>query len=449
MRMILIFGIVAVIILLALSYPIAGLFGWAWFTMMQPHRETWGMEGFRLNLIIAVFSIGAWLISREPKAFPPTAPHIFILIFTLWVIASQIFSLKPNVSYEYTDRYIRVLAMIFLCAAMLHNKVRVHALVWVICIAIGYFGIKGGVFTIITGGNYRVWGPTDSVIGDNNHIGAALAFIIPLLNYLRLQSQNRWLRAGLVGAIVLTFFGVLGSHSRTAFLALFAGLALMWWRSRHRLVLVAALAPIAVIGLTFMPEHWHERMETIRAPDQDASFMARVGMWKLAIEAGTANPVTGIGLRVIYVQEIADRYSAEPLVSRAIHSSYLEILAGMGYPGLILFMGLIMLAVRDSFWIRRHSKNKPDQEWAFDLASMAQVCLIVYGVASLALSMEFWQGPWMLFVVLSQVRWQLAKQGAATRPAGSRFRKRPAGSAAPASNTVPRSSQRTAEGGPP
>ncbi|TVR97338.1 MAG: putative O-glycosylation ligase, exosortase A system-associated [Rhodospirillales bacterium] len=443
MRSLVILGVVGLLGFLALSYPIAGLYAWGWLNMMQPHQETWGLGSARLIFVMSLVTLGAWLISKEPKTFPPTAANILLVVFTFWVIVSQIFSLVPDHSFPMTDRFVRVLIFVILCAILLTSKVRIHALIWILCISIGYFGVKGGVFTILSGGAYHVWGPTGTVISDNNHLGAALAFILPLLNYLRIQTENRWIRLGLLAAMVLVFFSVLGSQSRTAFLAVFAGLALMWWRSRHRAVLIAALLPVAIVGVTFMPDSWHERMQTIKTAEEDASFMGRVDAWVIATEVAKGNPITGGGLRVFYRQDIADAYLLEPRESRAAHSIYFEILGGMGFVGFALFMALITLAILDSFWIRRNARSLPEYRWAWDFASMAQVSLVIYGIGGAALSLEMWQGSWLLFMLLSRVRWQMATEMAATRPAGSRFRKRPAGAAAPTSNAVPRSSQPT------
>ena len=43
------------------------------------------------------------------------------------------------------------------------------------------FGIKGGIFTILTGGDFRVWGPPGSFIEGNNEIALAILIVISLL----------------------------------------------------------------------------------------------------------------------------------------------------------------------------------------------------------------------------------------------------------------------------
>lgn len=427
MRALLVLAVLGGLLLVCLAYPQVGLFAWGWLTLMQPHQETWGvLRTARLNFVVALVTILMWVFSKEPKTPPPTATTLFIVIFMIWMAVSQAMSLRPAYSWDYFDRFIRVMIFIFLAMTLLNNKVRIHAMIWILCVSIGYYGVKGGAFTILTGGGYHVWGPPNTMIHDNNHLGGALAFLLPLLNYLRMQSEDRWVRLGLLGSMALVFVCVLGTQSRTAFGALAIGLVPLWWRSRHRAFMLVALIPVALAGLAVMPESWYERMETIQQFDQDSSFMGRVDAWVIATKIALGNPLTGGGFRVAYLQEIANAYLSEYRFARAIHSIYFEILGGMGFVGLGLFLVIIALAFWNTFWIRHHASTRPDYFWARDLAGMAQASLIIYCVAGSTLSIEFWEGPWLLFVILARLRWDMAGQPAENQKPASRFRRHPA-----------------------
>ncbi len=62
--------------------------------------------------------------------------------------------------------------------------------IWVIVLSIGFYGVKGGIFTIVNGGVYRVQGPLGTFIGGNNEIALAFVMTIPLMRYLHLQEQS-------------------------------------------------------------------------------------------------------------------------------------------------------------------------------------------------------------------------------------------------------------------
>lgn len=407
MRALVVLAAFAGLLVLAVMHPQVGLFAWGWLTLMQPHREAWGLENASLNLIVAAVTIVLWLVSKEPKRLLIEPTSILISVFIIWMGVVQINSLRPEHSWYHFNEFIKIMAFIILSMILLTNKPRIHAMILILCISVGYYSVKGGIFTILTGGAHHVFGPVMTMISDNNHMGGAAVFVLPLLNYLRMQTQAYWIRIGLLFAIVLTVFCILGTQSRGAFIALALVAVPFWWRSRHRLVLAVVLLPLAVGALHFMPESWSARMQTISRAGEDASFQGRLDAWVIATDIALANPLTGGGFRVPYLQEVADAYLSEPRQARAAHSIYFEILGSMGFVGLALFVAILGLAFRNASWVRRHARGEPGLQWAADLAAMAQISLLAYCIAGAALSLEFWEGPWLMFVILARLRYEI------------------------------------------
>ena len=102
-------------------------------------------------------------------------------------------------------RALKIQLITFFTLMLITNKKRLDILIWVIVFSIGFFGFKGGIFTIASAGSFRVWGPPDSFIEGNNELALALLMIVPLMWYLRQQSTNIWLKRFLLLAIVLLF----------------------------------------------------------------------------------------------------------------------------------------------------------------------------------------------------------------------------------------------------
>jgi len=118
-----------------------------------------------------------------------------------------------------------------LCMQMADTKLKVNALVWIVVGGIGFFAAKGGLFTLATFGQFRVQGLPQTVLEDNNHMGIAIATILPLILYLRSEAAHRWMRTGLSALFILSIIAILGTHSRGALVALMMFGGYFWLKS--------------------------------------------------------------------------------------------------------------------------------------------------------------------------------------------------------------------------
>src|SRR5215469_9866995 len=262
-----IFGLLPVV----LFRPHWGILLWTWVGLMNPHKMTWGFAyNFPFAMIIAIVTMIGILISKEPKKLPLTPPVVGLLMLVFWMtITTVAFSLFPNEAWPKWEKVIKIQFFIFLTLIVMQSEQRVRALVLVATLSIAYFGVKGGVYTIAHGGGGKVLGPDGGFISGNTEIALALTVTLPLMRWLQLQTTNRWLRHAATVAMVLVCISILGSYSRGGFLALTAMLAFLWIKSRKKIILGVVLAALAFGLLSFMPETWHERIDTIQSYEKD------------------------------------------------------------------------------------------------------------------------------------------------------------------------------------
>jgi probable O-glycosylation ligase (exosortase A-associated) len=317
---------------------------------------------------------------------------------------SQLHSLRPDHSWPHFDEALRVMVFVLLSLALIERRTRIHAMVWIIVIAIGYHAALAGAFTIVTGGAHLALGPPMSVIGDNNHLGLAIAATIPLCNYLRLQSRVWLVRQALIVLMVLSAFAIVGTHSRGAFLSAIVMALLLLLQSRRRIGALIAIAALAGTSLAFMPESWDRRMESILQFQSEASYQSREDAWAINWEVAKAHPWVGAGMRVTYLQDAVNPYLSRPRIARAAHSAYFEILGSMGFVALGIFLAIIAVTLRDIRWLKRACRDDAALTWARDLASMTQVSLITFLFGAAAVSMQFWEGFWLMVVLVHRAR---------------------------------------------
>ncbi|MBC7432801.1 MAG: putative O-glycosylation ligase, exosortase A system-associated, partial [Rubritepida sp.] len=211
-------SVISVLLGLVLVQPFVGVLLWSWISFMNPHRLVYGIAGdFPWAMIVFVCTLIGCLVAGELRLPPMNITTILILLLMICLTLTSIAALgSPPQVWEKWEYVMKVLLGLLLTMSLLTTRRRIHALVWVIVISLGFYGVRGGIFTIMTGGNYRVWGPPQTVIGDNNHLAAALLVVLPLMNYLRMQSAHRAVRIGLSIAMGLTLLATVGSYSRGA-----------------------------------------------------------------------------------------------------------------------------------------------------------------------------------------------------------------------------------------
>lgn len=389
---------------MSLMHPFVGVLLWAWISFMNPHELVYGF-GTDLPWAVIVFCFMAvgCIVAREPKRIPVNALTVLIVMFMICTTYPQFFALaNPDRVFEKWEFVEKVSFFLLVTAAMVNTRERIHALLWVMVISLAFFGIKGGVFTLLTGGSSHVYGPPGTMISDNNQLAVGLLVDIPLMNYLRLRSRHRWVRIGFVVAMVLTLFAVLGSYSRGALLGCGAVAFFFWLRSRNKLITAVAVVMVLVAGLNFMPEKWVGRMYSIENYQHDGSAEGRLTIWHVTILMAEDRPLIGSGFYGPYTQSVVNLY--DPAVTaRAVHSIWFEVLGENGIPALLAWAGMSLVSFINTRRILKYAKGVKGLEWCLDFALMAQVAMIGFLTAGSFLSMCYWDFYLTLLVVISAV----------------------------------------------
>jgi len=405
--------------------PAIGVFLWVWVSIMAPHRMTFGFAyDFAFAQLIAIATLIGILFSREPRRLPVTPVTVVLFLLLVWINVTTFFALDTSQALPMWERVMKVQFMVFVTLYVLHTKQHINVLIWVTALSVGFYGVKGGLFTLRGGGGEGlVWGPPGSFIEDNNSLALATTMTIPVLYYLVLQTSKRWLRWSLLGAVLLCGFSVLGSYSRGAFLGIAAMIGSLWWRSRAKFVTAFALALLIPVAIGFMPEKWVERMWSIQTYDQDASALGRINAWMMAINLANDRPLVGGGFE-IYNEKVFSRYAPDQSDIHAAHSIYFQMLGEHGYVGLTLFLLLWFLVWRDASWIIRQSRSLGELRWAFDLARMIQLSLVAYAVGGAFQNQAYFDLPYELLIALvltrvlveKEIKTLESKEGAPVRP---------------------------------
>lgn len=399
MRDIFVTAVVFGVLLLVFKHPHYGIYLWSWLSYMNPHKLAWGFAtNIPFAFITAVVTLTAYLFSKEPKRMPWTPETILLIIFLGWMTFTTFFAFYPQLAWEQWDKVLKIQIMTLLTAMLITDRKRLDGLVWVIALSLAYYGVKGGIFTILHGGVHHVQGPATTFIGGNNELGLALIMTVPLLRYLHLQAQSKLIRWGLAASMVLTGLAAIGSQSRGAMLAAAAMGSLLWLKSRNKAT--TAIYIIAVIGLiaAIMPQEYWDRINTIKTYEQDASAMGRINAWQTAFNLAK-DRITGGGFET-FRPPTFHQYAPDPDNVHDVHSIYFEVMGEHGFIGFGLFVLIGLLAWRTGSKAIRECRKDPDRKWAADLAAMTQVSMIGYATGGAFLGLAYFDYYYHLVIIL-------------------------------------------------
>jgi putative inorganic carbon (HCO3(-)) transporter len=382
----------------ALKRPYIGVLMWVWISVMNPHRLSWGFAySFPFAAIIGAATLAGLVITRDPKKLPLSPVVVTLLIFSASMVVSTLFALNP--STEMLSRVLKIMLMTCVTMMVIKTKEQLHLLIWVLLGSLGFYGIKGGLFTALSGGSFRVWGPAGSFIEGNNEVALALVTIIPIFYYLFLTSANKWVRWGSIAAMALCGLAALGSYSRGALLAIAAMAAFLWLKSPNKKALALVMALVIPAALAFMPSQWSERMDTIKEYKEDESAMGRINAWEMAFNLAVDRPLVGGGFE-IYDPRTFALYAPNPNDIHAAHSLYFQALGEHGFTGLALYLLLGWLTWRTGTKIIKTVATRPDLKWASTLAMMLQVSIIGFGTGGAFLSLLYFDVPYYLMAMM-------------------------------------------------
>jgi probable O-glycosylation ligase (exosortase A-associated) len=191
------------------------------------------------------------------------------------------------------------------------------------------------------------------------------------------------------------------THSRGALLGLLVIIPLLFLKSRAKLLVLPLLVIAGLVGPGMMPSNWTEKMETIEQYEQDISANQRLTSWWVAYQLAKDSPILGGGFRTFHT-DIYEAYIPGYIYANQqqdAHSIYFQVLAEHGFPGLALFVGLMVSTFMSLRYIIRVTRGRPEQEWINDCAKMVEVSLAAYAVSGAFLSMSYFDLFYHLVVI--------------------------------------------------
>lgn len=402
--------------------PHIGVLLWCWTAILVPNTFLFGFgSAVRFNLIVATVTVLAWWSSGEPKKISVNSTSVLIVIFLLLGTLSSVFNITHgDVVWEEWGKFVKVLVFPFFIIPLINSENRIKALLFAIVLSLGFHGVSGGLKFILSLGAHRVWGPPNSIIGDNNHFALAIVVSMPILYFLATQTENRLLKLIIGFAALVQLATVMGTNSRGGFIGVLALAFFAFSRTKNKLSFALFTVVIASSAIFLAPQNYFDRIETIQSADDDVSFMGRVIAWKQSTLIALDHPLLGGGFHAVqdlnvwlYYANIFGRLDFIPTPfpndyrAFAAHSIYFQVLGDMGFLALGVFISLFVVAWRNTVYVIKNAENRPSLAWNRNLAKTIQYCLVPYMVSGAALNMAYFDLLYIILALAATLRQQV------------------------------------------
>lgn len=418
MRELILVAIVLPCAVVALRRPAFGMLIFVWLGFFVPQSMTYGATP--LSMLMAACTILGYFMSSEPKRFPAQREVIlFLLIWALFGLTT-VLAIYPDRAIKTLTFVSKIFLMVFFAMCIINTKERLHQLVRVIALSIGFYAAKGCVFVLLTRGHSIVYGPSGSFLEANNMIGLAFAMNLPLLAYLVKTEERNWLRWVCRIMFVSSFPAMVFTYSRGAWLGMVAVSLLMALRSPYR-VRIATMAMAAALFVTpfaihYIPERLANRYEDLENYEEESSAQMRFGSWTYCFRVAVDDPLTGGGFDHYsrqtydkYAPEYNDRWGGELRYRRSsCHSIWFTVIGEHGFIGFLLWAGILGSFAMSVRRIRIVSVTRPEIVWMFDLAGALQFSLAGYAVVGTFIDAAYFDLLYYLIAIVVILKERLA-----------------------------------------
>ena len=206
------------------------------------------------------------------------------------------------------------------------------------------FCLISGFYLGLYSVTHRGFGP-GGFLGDENDLCTVLVMFlaVPLFLFPHTKKTSGKLILAIVIASILV--GVVATNSRGGFLGLIAVLGGVFVHSTRKIAMLFTGLIVCITSLFFVPQSYWNEMSTISQIDQGTA-QGRKDIWKVALAVWMHPPniIAGTGMRNVQFQlhkfEPAQNRSrfGKSISGRAIHNTYLQLLADLGLIGFGLFV---------------------------------------------------------------------------------------------------------------
>lgn len=367
-------------IVAAIKRPWWGVLSLAVFSYLNPHAYAWGtLRSLPVYYVLFLVVALSTLTTRDKQPFPKDWRVISFVLLWLYFIFTSTQAYFSDIAWEHFWWVTKIYIPFYFTLVLINTREKLYYLIVTIGASIGIVSVKGGIFSILSGFSYRVYGPPTTQFAENNAFAVAALIAVPLILIWQKEATNPWVKKGLLFSIPLIYAASLSSWSRGGLLTMAALTLMLIWNSKRKYLAIPLVLAGAFFAKDYLPQEWFNRMGTIKAYEADRSAMSRLETWADGWNHTLEHPFTGAGFEGWMYVSLRDW-----------HSSYVEMFSEHGFIAFGLWLSMILGTVINLTLLPSKTKNIEGMEWVTHYCFMLRASLICYMVGTAFLGLSYW-----------------------------------------------------------
>ncbi|MCP3875281.1 MAG: hypothetical protein GY699_19275 [Desulfobacteraceae bacterium] len=336
----------------------------------------------------------------------------WVLLFTLVVTLSTLYAVKPDVARQDCAHFIAVIFLYGLIVSLVQTADRLEKTIFLIIglslvasiVAIlqhflpiyqvdastnimqfGKFG--GGLVEAIDGSNKNIV-RVAGTLWHSNWLTIFLVSVLPLNLYFWRHKQSLMYRSFIFVAIVTSLIALVFTFTRMSALGVLFVLTLVYGKKMIKKITIWPMIIAAIFIVFFMlPDTYKLRVLSVSHYQKSESLSSRWVMQKVGFDIFKKNWCLGVGYGNYGVEFAKDSNWLSDLIATlgrvgsaydpdklGAHNMFLEIAVETGVIGFIVFIIMLLVAIKTLYDIERYCRSQSDDRLA-DLAVVLQIGL--------------------------------------------------------------------------
>ena len=349
-----------------------------------------GLGVLTVSKLVGILAMIAWFLAWSRGRQPIATVGLFWPVAGLaaWILLSLAMAYDQSAAVLFASRYLMFFVLVFLVVQTVDGQLSRATQLAAVAVASAAVAALIGLWNFF-GGAERATGPLE----DPNDFGFLLAVTVPLAMHQFQIASRPARRCAAALALASILAGALATFSRGAIigLAVAGAFSLLTRRLRPRWALLFLATALLIAGTAnlLQPETIDSAL-TRKEHIAQTNVNLRLIAWEIALEEFGSSPLLGVGpgnFEKRYIEFGLPTDEDGPITT---HNAYLNVLAELGLPGLILLLGY--LAVSWGLLRRRIPDDPATNAFRSSLAAGFVIAL----VGSMFLTEQYYAPLWLL-----------------------------------------------------